>query len=125
MGDLGDVVPLEQAVHDLAAQIEDDHQDQGDGDLASPHGRERGQHDHHKYHAAGAQQHRAREEQEMHQSRDHRRHRDGPRHGTAAVLLLQPGAHQQQQQHIAHVVFIVRVTQHMAEKTHIGQRVGQ
>ena len=64
-------------------------------------------------------------EDKIHQAGDQRRQRDHPHHGAAAVFLLQTGAHQQQEQHVAHVVLIAGVTQHMAEEADIGQRIGQ
>ena len=65
------------------------------------------------------------EEDEVHQTRHQRRDGDGPNHRAAAVFLLQPRADQQQQQHIAHVVLIAGVTQHVAEEADVGQRISQ
>ena len=64
-------------------------------------------------------------QQELHQPRGKGGDRDRCQQIPAAVLLLQPRPYQQNQQHVAHIVLVVRVAQHVAEEPHVGQRVGQ
>ena len=76
-------------------------------------------------HAAGPQQGRVGEQQELYQPRGKGGDCDGQQQIPAAVLLLQPRPYQQQKQHIAHIVAVARVAQNVGEKPHIGQRVRQ
>ena len=87
--------------------------------------RKGGQHDHHKYDAAGPSRAGVWEENELHQPCDQSGGGHEPYHFFPAILFLQRWPHQQQKQHIAHVVGIIRMTQHMGEKPQVGQRIRQ
>ena len=73
MCQLGYIIWSGQTVQQLSAQIEDDHKDQCNWDALFAHFGEGGQDDHHKYHAAGAQQHRVGEKNKLYQTRYQRR----------------------------------------------------
>ena len=64
-------------------------------------------------------------QQELHQPRGKGGDDDGQQQIPAAVLLLQPRPHQQQKQHIAHIVAVARVAQNVGKKPHIRQWVRQ
>ena len=125
MGQLRNGVAVQNAVQQFAAQVEDHHENQRDGDALFPHLREGGQDDHHKDDAACAEECRIGEEHELHKTRHQCRQQDGEEDGAVTVLFLHHGANQQQEQHIVHIVAIVRVTQHVGEHTQIRQRVAQ
>lgn len=125
MGQLGDGVAAEQTVQEFAAQIEDHHQNEGDGDALFAHLRKGGQDDHHKDDAAGTEERSGGEEHELHKAGNQRRQGDAEEGGTVTVFLLHAGANQQQEQHIVHIVAIVGVTQHVGKHTQIGQRIAE
>ena len=63
------------------------------------------------------------EEDHIHQTGRSRGDKAHDEQAAAAVELLHHGSHQQQEHHVAHIVAQIRMTQHMAEQAHIGQRV--
>ena len=125
MGQLRDIVRAAQAVQNFLSQIKDDHQNKCDGNAALFHFRERGQDDHHEDHAAGAEQGGGGEEDEVDKACDCRRDGNGQQQGAPAVFFLQRRTNQQQKKHVAHVVAVTGMTQHMAEKAYISERISQ
>ena len=125
MGQLGNVVLGGDGVHDFAAQIQDDHYDQGQRDGAVAHPRQRGEDDHHKHDAAGPQQGGGGEENKLHQPGDKGGDHDAAQQPLAAVFLFQRRSYHQKEHHVAHKVGVVRVAQHMGEHAQIGEGVGE
>lgn len=117
VAELGDVVRRE-GVRDLAAEVEQHHQDEGQGQLALVEVGERGQEYHHKDDARGP--HEAGREQKNvedpgHQGRD----RDHDGHAAGAVVRLEYRPEEQYEGEIRQEVVEVRVPEDVAHEPDI------
>lgn len=123
MGEVGYVVPHRHRVPDLLAKIDDRDQNEGQGDFPFPEAGEGCQQDEREDHAAGPEEHGAREQQVMHDARDHGRYRNHRQQVLPAVLFLQRRPQQEDISQVAQQMGEIGVSQHMGEQPQPGQRV--
>ena len=114
--EIGHIVLEEDGRVDLAAQIDDSHQNQCEGDGARPHPGQGGEHDEHEDDAAGPQQGAIGEEEALEHSGDEGGGQDTQEEGAAAILLLQRGPHHQEEHHVVCKVLPALMAKHMAEQ---------
>ena len=107
----------------LLSQIQDSHQNHRQRNLAAGHSGKGSEHDEHKDNAACTQQCSVREEGKLQNTGNKRGKRDAGQQDAAAVFLLHGRADDEEQKHVVQKMSCTAVTEDVAEKAHIGQRI--
>ena len=117
MGNLRDIIAGFDARIDLAAYIDNKHQNQGYGYAAS-HAAQGGHNYHHEHYAAGSHKGTAGEEKALNHTGDQGRYNYCPPHIAAAVALFKGGANHQHKHQIAREVGKVAMSQPLLNLFH-------